>query len=68
MDPDPSIMSTIKLTERDNLTTCAYWLGHSGPKNKENHVKMNLSTVLGTLPLGNGKDLDPDQKVGSGFI
>jgi hypothetical protein len=59
-------MSTTKLTERENGAMCAYWLGHGGPKNKENQVKMNLSTVLGTLPLRNGKD--PDQIVGSGFV
>ncbi len=40
------------------------WLGHSGRTDKENQS----STVLGTLPLGNIKDPDPHQIVGSGSV
>ncbi len=43
-------------------------MGHVGPTDKENQVKIyKKSTVLGTLPLWNGKDPDPDpyQTVGS---
>jgi hypothetical protein len=41
-DPDmgATIMSTTKLTGRENLTKYAFWLGPSGPTDKENQVKM----------------------------
>jgi hypothetical protein len=41
-DPDPhkypSLMSTAKLTERENLTKYPFWLGPGGPTEKENQV------------------------------
>jgi hypothetical protein len=33
-------MSTTKLTGRENLTNCTFWLGPVGPTDKENQVKM----------------------------
>jgi hypothetical protein len=54
-------MSTTKLTERENLTKYAFWLGPVGPTDKENPVKMYKSIVLGTLPLCIDKDPDPYQ-------
>ncbi len=59
-------MSTQKLTGRENLTKFAFWLGPVGPTDKENQERCIKSTVLGTLPLWNGKvpdlfeQLDPD--------
>jgi hypothetical protein len=53
-------MSTKKWTVRENLTTNAAVLGHGGLTDKEYQVKMNKSTVSGTLPLWNSKDPEPD--------
>ncbi len=41
-DPDPliTLMSTTKLTGRENLTKCAFWLGPGGPTDRENQIKM----------------------------
>ncbi len=58
-------MNTTKLTGRENLTKYTFWLGPVGPTDKENQVRVYMSTVLGTLPLWNGKvekhDPDPDR-------
>jgi hypothetical protein len=53
-------MSTTKLTGRENLTKYVFWLSPVGPADKDNQVKMYSikSTVLGILPLCNGKDPD----------
>jgi hypothetical protein len=61
-------MSTTKLTGRENLTKCAFWLSPVEPTDKENRVKMYKSTVFVTLPLCNIKDRHPYQAVGSGSV
>jgi hypothetical protein len=44
-DPDPfpgsGLMSTTKLTGRENLTTNTFCVGPVGPTDKENQVKMH---------------------------
>jgi hypothetical protein len=37
----------------------AFWLGHGGPTEKENQVKMYKKSYFGTLPLSNSKEPDP---------
>jgi hypothetical protein len=44
-------MSTTKLTERENLTKYAFWLGPVGPTDKEIKLRCIKSTVLATVPL-----------------
>ncbi len=63
-------MSTITLTGRENLTNYTFWLGPLGPIDKENQVKMYKKNFFRyiTVPLGIGKDSDPDQTVGSGSV
>jgi hypothetical protein len=63
-------MSTTKLTGIENLTMYAFWMGPVGHADKENQVKMYKKYCFryGTLPLLNGKDLDPDQTVVSGSV
>jgi hypothetical protein len=61
-------MSTTELTGRENLTKNTFCVGPVGHTDKENQVKINKSTVLGTLPLWNGKDPDPYQAVGYGSV
>jgi hypothetical protein len=41
-DPYPTLMSTIKLTRRENLIQYTFWLGPGGPTDKENQVKMYI--------------------------
>jgi hypothetical protein len=36
----PTLMSRIKLTGRENLTTCACWVALGRPNDKENQAKM----------------------------
>ncbi len=43
----------------------ACWLGHGGPTDKENKVKMNKKYRLGTLHLRNSEDPDPYQNENS---
>ncbi len=50
LDPDPTLMSTTKVTERENLTF-ACCLAPGGTTDKETQVKLYQSTVLGTLPF-----------------
>jgi hypothetical protein len=61
-------MSKTKLTARENLAKYAFWFDPVGHTEKENQVKMYKNTVLGILPLGNGKDPDQYQTVGSGSV
>jgi hypothetical protein len=42
-----------------NLTESAFWLCPVGPTDKENQVEIYKSTLLGILPLQNGKDPEP---------
>jgi hypothetical protein len=55
---------TTKLTGRESLTKYAFLVGSCWTCDRENQVKMykKVVTVLGTLPLWNGKDPDPYKK------
>jgi hypothetical protein len=63
-------MITTKLTGKGILTKNTFCVGPVGPTDKENQGKMykKYRTVLGTLPLRNGKDPDPYQTAGSGSV
>jgi hypothetical protein len=61
-------MSITKSTGRANLTKNAFWLGPGRPTDNENKLGGTKSTVLGKLPLLNGKYPDPCQTVGSGSV
>jgi hypothetical protein len=54
-------MAQKKLKGRDNLTKNSFCVGPVGPTDKKNQVKVYKKYCLGTLPLRNGKDLDPYQ-------
>ncbi len=67
--PYPTLMSTTKISGKENLTTYASWLGPGGPNGKENQVKMYTKYRFRYItPLWNSKDLDPDQIVGSRYV
>ncbi len=51
LDPQVTLMSTTKLTGRENVTKYTFWLGPGGPTGKEIKLRYTKSTVLGTLPL-----------------
>ncbi len=50
-DPDPTLMSTTKLTGTENVTTYGCCLAPGGPTDKGNPIKILKSNNLGTLPF-----------------
>jgi hypothetical protein len=62
LDPDPTLMSTTKLTGMENLTIYVCCLSPGGPTDKKN----KLRSIKKKYPLCNSKDPDPYQTVGSG--
>jgi hypothetical protein len=61
-------MTTTKLTGKENLTKYAFCWGPVGPPARKIKWRCLKSTVLGTLPLFNGKDPYPYQTFGSGSV
>jgi hypothetical protein len=56
-------LGPVRLTDKKKNQVEMY-----GIKSKENQVNWIKSTVLGTLPLCNSKDPDPDKAVRSGSV